>query len=472
MLLLEFPSSPCIRGCAAQGYFKLARQTRTSQNRFAALIDRCLLRLPLDRRRDRVFDRGAAVAVRSAILILANCAIFAIGMLRVASALLYKKSKQSEKLAATKLWEHVYEYGAWAFAALLGLLFWLTLNPAVDASLQMAVTTSTAGYAAAISGRNAGRPLIAFGQLTFSVMPMVVALLIYPDWVHNALGVVVLLFMYGITDITLSTRNIIVQALTMTRKSGDASGALRRAGQPLRRRAQQHVARPVHARPADPCRFGTSGSGAASENAPVRVGMRIAQLSASMRAGNHKTQSVKQVLAISLIRRNRSTSSDLAGTAHHRGVAPMMPGGARSSFSNAPNANARRSVMHLARFDELTGCQPRPVPRASRPCSATAITASNVTIHLIDLTASRRSTTPGRDRRRCQGAWWPTGVIGPADMITRFGGDEFVVLQIGTERQQAKTLAQHWRGRSTSRSRSRPSYRHRRLDRHRHGAAR
>src|SRR5262249_59534240 len=34
-------------------------------------------------------------------------------------------------------------------------------------------------------------------------------------------------------------------------------------------------------------------------------------------------------------------------------------------------------------------------------------------------------------------------VIRPADMITRFGGDEFVVLQVGTERyQDAKRLAQ------------------------------
>ena len=163
---------------------------------------------------------GAAVALWvSDPWIMANSvAIFAIGMLRVASALLYKKSKQSQKLAATKLWERVYEYGAWAFAALLGLLCWLTITLTVDLSLQMAVTTATAGYAAAISGRNAGRPFIAVGQLTFSTLPMVVALLAYPDWVHKALGFVVLLFIYGIVDITLSTRNIIVQALTMTRK--------------------------------------------------------------------------------------------------------------------------------------------------------------------------------------------------------------------------------------------------------------
>ena len=139
-------------------------------------------------------------------------------MLRVASALFYKRYKEADKLAATRAWEHVYEYGAWGFAALLGLLCWMTLSRTADASLQMAVTTITAGYAAAISGRNAGRPFIAVGQLTLCTLPMCVALLVYPDWVHKALGFVILMFIYGMIDITLSIRDIIIQALTMTRK--------------------------------------------------------------------------------------------------------------------------------------------------------------------------------------------------------------------------------------------------------------
>ena len=66
---------------------------------------------------------GAAVALRVGdYWLMANSiAIFAVGMLRVVSALLYQKYKKSQQLAATKLWERVYEYGAWAFSALLGL---------------------------------------------------------------------------------------------------------------------------------------------------------------------------------------------------------------------------------------------------------------------------------------------------------------------------------------------------------------
>ena len=78
---------------------------------------------------------GAAVALRVGDeWIMANSvAIFAVGMLRVVSALLYRQVQEDGPgPAATKRWEHVYEYGAWGFAALLGLLCWLTITQTND----------------------------------------------------------------------------------------------------------------------------------------------------------------------------------------------------------------------------------------------------------------------------------------------------------------------------------------------------
>ena len=80
-----------------------------------------------------------------------SIAILAVCMLRVSSALFYLLYKEAQRQAATKFWEHFYVYGAWGFSALLGLLCWLSITPTVDASLQLAVTSTSAVYAVSIS---------------------------------------------------------------------------------------------------------------------------------------------------------------------------------------------------------------------------------------------------------------------------------------------------------------------------------
>ena len=231
--------------------------------------------------------------------IMANsAAIFAVGMLRVASAVLYRRYKKAADQPAIKRWERVYEAGAWAFSGLLGLLCWLTLMQTTNAALQMAVITTATGYAAAISGRNAGRPFIAVGQLTFIMLPMVIALLIYPYWIHKVLGVVGLLFIYGMIDITLGIRDVIMQALTMTRKEAALAArfeeqanrfdiALNNMSHGLCMLDPQDRLQVWNERFLELLHL---------QNAPVRVGMRISQLVRhSIRAGNHKAQSAKQV---------------------------------------------------------------------------------------------------------------------------------------------------------------------------------
>ncbi|MDB5809096.1 MAG: diguanylate cyclase/phosphodiesterase, partial [Betaproteobacteria bacterium] len=402
---------------------------------------------------------GAAVALRvgDRQIMAVSAAILAVGMLRVLSAVLYNKSKECQKQTATKVWEHVYEYGAWAFAALLGLLCWLTLTPSIDASLQMAVTTSTAGYAAAISGRNAGRPLIAFGQLTFSTFPMVAALLIYPDWIHQSLGVVVLLFMYGITDITLSTRNIIVQALTMTRKEAALAArfeeqanrfdvALNNMSHGLCMLDPQDRVQVWNERFLELLHL---------EKAPVRIGMRISQLVRhSVRAGNHKSQSVRRIIddlfeglrEDTLEQFQTSPDGDRTLAVSRR----MMPGGGSVVILEdiTERKRAQERIAHLAKFDELTGLANRTQfrERITAMLKEVHLPENRITIHLIDLDRFKAINDtlghPIGDKLLKEVAARLTGVIGPADMITRFGGDEFVVMQIAERQNDAKTMAQ------------------------------
>ena len=57
-------------------------------------------------------------------------------------------------------WELAYGVGAGLFAFLLGMVTFLALTRTDNAALHLMLTTTTAGYAASITGRNAGRPYI------------------------------------------------------------------------------------------------------------------------------------------------------------------------------------------------------------------------------------------------------------------------------------------------------------------------
>jgi diguanylate cyclase (GGDEF)-like protein len=403
---------------------------------------------------------GAAVALQVGdYWIMANSvAIFAVGMLRVASALLYKRNKQSQKLVATRLWEHTYEYGAWGFAALLGLLCWVTITHTVDASAQMAVSTTAAAYAAAISGRNAGRPFIAVGQLTFATLPLAVALLLYPDWIHNAVGLAVLLFIYGMIDITLSTRDIILQALTMTRKEAALAArfeeqanrfdiALNNMSHGLCMLDQFDRLQVWNERFLELLHL---------QNAPIRVGMRVSQLVRhSIRAGNHKAKNVKKVFndLVHSLQQDRfdqvQTSPDGDRTiAVSRRI--MSGGGSVVILEDVTERKrAQERIAHLAKYDELTGLANRAHfrERINGMLAGARKRENRFTIHLIDLDRFKSINDslghPIGDKLLKEVASRLSAVISPADMITRLGGDEFVVLQTATEHlHDAKWLAQ------------------------------
>jgi diguanylate cyclase (GGDEF)-like protein len=405
-----------------------------------------------------IIGTAVALSVGNREIMANSAAIFAVGMLRVVSALFYRRYRQSQQFAATQLWERVYEYGAWGFSGLLGLLCWLTLMQTTDAALQMAVITTATGYAAAISGRNAGRPFIAVGQLTFIMLPMVIALLIYPDWIHKVLGFVGLLFIYGMTDITLSIRDIIIQALTIKRKEAALAArfeeqatrfdiALNNMSHGLCMLDHQDHLQVWNERFLELLHL---------QHAPVRVGMRVLELARySIRAGNHKARNVKDVLN-ELARGLQQDKFDQVQISldDDRTIAlsrrMMSDGGSVVILEDVTERRrAQERIAHLARFDELTGLANRTQfrERINGMLAAVRNSENHVSIHLIDLDRFKSINDtlghPIGDKLLKDVARRLSAVIGAADIITRFGGDEFVVLQAATEhKQDAKRLAQ------------------------------
>lgn len=322
----------------------------------------------------------------------------------------------------------------------------------------MAVSTTAAAYAAAISGRNAGRPFIAVGQLTFATLPLAIALLLYPHWIHKAVGLAVLLFIYGMIDITLGTRAIILQALTMTRKEATLAArfeeqanrfdiALNNMSHGLCMLDPSHHLQVWNERFLELLNL---------QNAPVRIGMPISQLVRySIRAGNHKAKNVKKVFN-DLAHSFQQDRFDQVQTSPdgERTLAisrRMMAGGGSVVILEdvTERKRAQERISHLAKYDELTGLANRTQfrERISGMLAGARRRENRFAIHLIDLDRFKAINDslghPIGDKLLKEVASRLSTVIRPTDMITRFGGDEFVVLQTSTEHiQDAKWLAQ------------------------------
>ncbi|MGP1283297.1 MAG: putative bifunctional diguanylate cyclase/phosphodiesterase [Parasphingopyxis sp.] len=147
-------------------------------------------------------------------LIFFSIVIHVVGLLRIASAFIYKwvGTKQAETQRVH--WERIYEIGAWLYASLLGVQTFLVLSQTNNTTLQLLAVTMTTGYAAGVAPRNAGRPIIALGQVALAVLPMTVGLWATDDPIYWVLGIIIVIFAIGVFDITLQTYEVVYTALS------------------------------------------------------------------------------------------------------------------------------------------------------------------------------------------------------------------------------------------------------------------
>jgi diguanylate cyclase (GGDEF)-like protein len=162
---------------------------------------------------------SAAIAVASGdrILAIIALAIALTGVFRVTHAVFVHGRIRPGGTETTRS-EIIYELGAWAYALLLGLLTLATLLRTDDSLLHLMAATTTTGYAAGICGRNAGRPVIAIGQLALASGLMSLGLFLSHEPLRWALGLINCAFMIGMVDITFQTYSAVLKAMSATRE--------------------------------------------------------------------------------------------------------------------------------------------------------------------------------------------------------------------------------------------------------------
>jgi diguanylate cyclase (GGDEF)-like protein len=371
----------------------------------------------------------------------------AVGAGRVASAWYYDRRAHPERSTTIRRWETIYAIGAGLFAGLLGLMAVFALMLSSDFSAHLVTATTAAGYAAGITGRNAGRPVIALSQVVLAMLPLALALMMTRDSLHVGLGFIILLFAYAMTDITLSARDTIVQALVSTREN--AALAQQYASQAkLFDSALNNMSHGL-------CMFDRDNrllvwnerflelSGlpptAVVPGARARDLLRRSVAIGNNHGANARRHGVDGDVALQPIRQMLARTADDRVISLSRRL--MSDGGSVIIFEDI--TERRETEAHIARmatYDELTGLPNRATlrERMAKAYEAVHTHGGEFALHVIDLDSFKEVNDtlghPIGDLLLQQVSDRLRAVASDANFVARFGGDEFVVVQFRFDR--------------------------------------
>jgi diguanylate cyclase (GGDEF)-like protein len=150
-------------------------------------------------------------------LYLVSAAIAVVGLCRVVTLLAYGRRLETTA-QETRRWEVRYAVGAYAYAALFGLWCFVAIAISDDAVVHLICAAVTVGYTAGISGRNAGRPWIVNGQIVLGAGPLAAGLLLHSDPLYAGLAFLLILFFTSMKGVSQALHETLVKALVKTRE--------------------------------------------------------------------------------------------------------------------------------------------------------------------------------------------------------------------------------------------------------------
>ncbi len=125
-------------------------------------------------------------------------AFISVGCARSASVWFYHRAHHDpSNMASIKRWEFGALLGAWSFAAIVGAAgaYALINQPGTD--VEILISCCVMGYIAGVSSRNATRPLITIGQVSFTCVPFMAALFWRADVAHVVLAIFIGILYFG-----------------------------------------------------------------------------------------------------------------------------------------------------------------------------------------------------------------------------------------------------------------------------------
>ena len=298
-----------------------------------------------------------------------------------------------------------------------------------------------------VAGRNFGSKLLVNAQIACAGVPMTLALFLYGDTYHAVLGCVLVPFFISLKSIADRLRRTLLDAVVATR---DVTLLARRFDTALNNM-------PHGLCMFDPQRRLVVSNKRVEEilaSAAVRRGASLRELLARLRQVRHAERSHHGAAARGARQSSvRKFDGELAvatedGRALSLTFEPMENGGSVVLVEDVTERkNAEAKINHLARYDALTGLPNRTFfhdqmdgrwRTMKRGTHVRCAVRRSRQFKQVNDTLGH----PAGDALLCAVAERLRGIIRDTDLVARFGGDEFVVLQTPVPRaEEAAALA-------------------------------
>jgi len=333
-------------------------------------------------------------------------------------------------------WELRYVIGASAHVALMGMWCLLAFVKTSDPFVQIFSFSLTIAYMIGISGRNFASNLLVTAQIICAGIPMTLALVSVGGEYFTIFAFVLVPFFATVKFISDRLRRVLLDAVIASRDVSLLAGRFDTA---------------LNNMPHGLCMFDAQRCVVVSNrrlSELLKVPADVASQRASARALVGESVRGGGVSSANAERLALELESGLAGlvegeafieTEGGRTLAltfhPMADGGAVVLFEDITDRKiAEARINQLARYDSLTGLPNRAAFRDQMDASVAGLRRRGpFAIHFIDLDEFKQVNDtlghPCGDELLCAVADRLREVVRNSDIVARFGGDEFVVMQ-------------------------------------------
>ena len=372
-----------------------------------------------------------------ALLLYCAIAVLLVAALRGLMMRAYLRVRPTIKTVETaRRWEYCYVAGAATSIALYGLWCFLAFARTSDPFTQLVSFSMTIAYTTGIFGRNFGSARFVVVQIFCAWAPITAALLLYGNFFHWIFAGLLIPAFLALKFIADRLRSTLLDAVVSSRDMSLLASRFDTA---------------INNMPHGLCMFDSKRRVVVSNG---KLKQQLGLAPALELKGMYVREVVEAIIKASLLSETgaqsmidhldaRLASGDdsafalelMNGRTLEFTVQPMENGGMVVLIEDITERKiAEAKINHLARFDALTGLPNRTVLRDRMERALNEWRADNMcAIHFIDLDQFKQvNDTLGHTRgdmlleavaERLKNA------IRDADVISRFGGDEFVILQ-------------------------------------------